>query len=147
MNISGKCKIANKWVDGGIDKNSFDFENKGKVGKGRLTWADGVKGRNGEKDSFIYTTKKFICFGANIDFIENNLGQQFVITGYLKTVKLPFPQFKNEEGKPISYDEITINGVSLAEGEKQSEHNKSKSNGYQPQQEEIVGEDSDSIPF
>jgi len=146
MQISGKCKIANQWKDNQIDKNAFDFENKGKVGKGRLTWSDVIKGKNGEKDAFISTTKKFICFGANIDFIEQNIGQQFEIVGSLKTVKLPFPQFKNEQGKAISYDEIVINEIKLAEAKAQSEHHQAKSNGYQPQQEDNMIDDSE-IPF
>lgn len=136
MQISGKCKIANQWKNGEVDKNSFDYVAGEKVGRGRLTWSDIIKGKSGEKDSFISTTKKFICFGANIDFIEQNLGKQFEIVGNLKTVKLPFPQFKSDQGKAISYDEISINEVKLAEAKPQSDHYKAKANGYQPQQEE-----------
>lgn len=134
MQISGKCKIANQWSNGKVVQGAFDFENKGKVGKGRLTWSDVVKGRNGEKDTFISTTKKFICFGANIDFIEHNLGQQLEIVGNLKT-----EQFDGKEGK-VKYDQIVINEVKLAEAKTQSDHHKAKSNGYQPQEEDMDDE-------
>lgn len=141
MQISGKCKIANQWQNGQIDKNSFDFENKGKLGKGRLTWTDSVKDKNGEK-AFVSTTKKFVCFGDSVQFIEKNLGNQFEIVGNLKTVKLPFPQFKNEQGKAISYDEIAINEVKLAQPAI-SQHSKQKSDGLQPQNDES----SEEIPW
>jgi single-stranded DNA-binding protein len=141
MQIIGKCKIANQWKDGAVDKNSFDFENKGKVAKGRLTWSDVIKGKDGAKDTFISTTKKFLCFGANIDFIEQNLGQQFEIVGNLKTT-----QFTNNEGKVVKFDEIMINEVKLAE-KYVSKHVEDKSNGYAPQANHIEEELDDSLPF
>ena len=148
MKISGKCKIANKWEDGVLDKNAFDFENKGKVAKGRLTWFDTEKDREGVK-KFVSTTKKFLCFGATIDFIEQNLGQSLEIEGSLKS-----NEFTNDTGKKVKYEEIIVNEVKLAEEKQfdgrnfvkaaQSAHNAAKSNGFQPQAEE---EDLDEIPF
>jgi hypothetical protein len=108
MKISGKCKLANKWTDGVVDKTAFDFENKGKIGKGRLTWTDVVKGRNGEKDTFIPTTKKFICFGDVISFIEKNMDQYFEIKGSWKTEK-----FTTDTGKAVSYDQVVVNEATL----------------------------------
>lgn len=137
MEISGKVKIANKWDNGQIDKNSFDFENKGKVARGKLTWSDVEKGRDGAKDTFTSSTKKFICFGANIDFIEQNLGQQFQIKGKLKG-----KEFTNGEGKKVKFDEIVLEEVALAE-KIVSKHQQDKSNGYQPQ----VEDSDDSIPY
>jgi single-stranded DNA-binding protein len=141
MQIIGKCKIANQWKDGAVDKNSFDFENKGKVAKGRLTWSDVIKGKDGAKDTFVSTTKKFLCFGANIDFIEQNLGQQFEIVANLKTT-----QFTNNEGKVVKFDEIVINEIKLAE-KSVSKHSQDKSNGYAPQSNYVEEELDSEIPF
>lgn len=110
MKISGKCKLANKWNDGVVDKTAFDFENKGKIGKGRLTWADVTKGKNGEKDTFISTTKKFICFGDVISFFEKNIKETFEISGNWRT-----EQFKTDEGKVVKYDLIVVNEAKLFE--------------------------------
>jgi single-stranded DNA-binding protein len=140
MQISGKCKIANQWTDNQIDKNAFDFKNRGKVASGKITWTDVVKGRDGAKDTFISTTKKFICFGANIDFIEQNLGQQFEIVGNLKTT-----QFTNTEGKVVKFDEIVINEVKLAD-KSVSKHVADKGNGYAPESNHVE-ESSDEIPW
>jgi len=137
MQVSGKCKIANQWKDGAVDKNAFDFENKGKVAKGRLTWSDVVKGRDGAKDTFVSTTKKFLCFGATIDFIEQSLGQQLEIVGNLKTT-----QFTNGDGKVVKFDEIVINEVKLAE-KYVPKHSQDKGNGFQPQSDII----DDEVPY
>lgn len=141
MQVIGKCKIANQWKDGAVDKNSFDFENKGKVAKGRLTWSDVIKGKDGAKDTFVSTTKKFLCFGANIDFIEQNLGQQFEIVGNLKTT-----QFTNAEGKVVKFDEIVINEVKLAE-KSVSKHSQDKANGYAPEANHVEDQLDDECPF
>lgn len=141
MEISGKVRIANKWNNGQIDKNSFDFEVKIGVGKGRLTWTSVEKGKNGAKDSFISSTKKFVCFGNNTAFIEKNLGQQLEIKG-----RLVGKQFVNGEGKKVKFEEIFINEVSLAETE-QSKHHQAKSNGYQPQVESEELDSDSEIPF
>lgn len=134
MNIEGKIKIANKWIDGQVDKNQFDFENKGKVGKGKLTWFDVDK--TNDEDIFIATTKKFVCFGDNIGFIEANLGQQLQIKGRLRG-----KEFTNQEGKKVKFDEVVINEVMIAE-KNISKHNQDKANGYQPQDENDM-----EIPF
>lgn len=136
MQVIGKCKIANQWKDGAVDKNAFDFENKGKIAKGRLTWSDVVKGRDGAKDTFVSTTKKFLCFGGTIDFIEQNLGQQFEIVGNLKTT-----QFTNGEGKVVKFDEIVINEIKLAE-KNISKHSQDKGNAYASDRDF-----DDSLPF
>ena len=141
MQIIGKCKIANQWTNNQIDKNAFDFKNKGKVGSGKITWTDVVRGKDGAKDTFISTTKKFICFGANIDFIEQNLGQQFEIVGNLKTT-----QFTNTEGKVVKFDEIIINDVKLAD-KLVSQHVKDKGNGYAPESNYVEEEEDSKIPF
>ena len=139
MQINGKCKIANKWTDGVLDKNAFDFEIKDNHAKGRLTWFDVVKGKNGEKDTFTSTTKNFICFNENIDFINQNLGKFIEIQGALKS-----ETFTNKEGKKITYDKIIINNVSLfIESNKKldiSTNNKSISSELEDLQD-------DEIPF
>jgi len=133
MQISGKCKIANKFIDNKLSEQ-FDFENKGKLGVGRLTWSDVVKDKDGGKPTFVNSTKKFICFGGNIDFIEQNLGQFFEIVGNLKT-----EQFKGNDDKMVKYDQIVINEVRLAE-KKVDSHNAAKADGY-------VKETDDFCPF
>jgi hypothetical protein len=109
MQVSGKCKIANKWVDRKLDKDQFDFDNKGSFSVGKLTWSDSVKDKSGNQ-SFVYSTKKFICFGANGDFIESNLSNYIDIVGNIKT-----ESFTNKEGEVIKYDLIVINEVKLSE--------------------------------
>lgn len=141
MQIIGKCRIANQWVNGQINKDTFDFENKGKVGKGRLSWSDVVKGRDGAKDTFSSTTKKFICFGANIDFIEQNLGQWLEIVGSLKT-----EQFNDKEGKVVKYDQIVVNEVKLAE-KKIDKHSVAKSNGFTSQSNHPDEDSDEFVPF
>tara|TARA_R110000868_G_scaffold17344_1_gene76362 strand:- start:34038 stop:34466 length:429 start_codon:yes stop_codon:yes gene_type:complete len=142
MQLSGKCRISNKWLNGAVDKDSFDFENKGKIGVGRLNWSDVVKGKNGADNSFSSTTKKFICFGANIDFIEQNLGQWLEIVGNLKG-----EQFTNDKGEVVKYDQIVVNEVKLSE-KKIDSHSSSKSNGFAPESNRDEDDlDSDEIPF
>jgi len=127
MQISGKCKVANKWVDRKIDKDQFDFENKGSFSVGKLTWSDTVKDKSGKQD-FVYSTKKFICFGANSDFIANNLSSYLNIVGNIKT-----ESFTDKEGKLVKYDLIVLNEVSLAEKKEPiNKHNQSKANGFVP---------------
>lgn len=110
MQISGKCRIANQWSDGQVDKGAFEFENKGNLGKGRLCWTDVSKGKNGAKDTFVTSNKKFICFKENIAFIEANLGEQLEINGLLKG-----EQFKGQDDKIVKYELVIINEVKLAE--------------------------------
>lgn len=137
MQIAGKCKIANKWVGGKVEKDSFDFEIKGAVGKGRLTWSDVIKGKNGEKDTFINTTKKFVCFGDNINFINQNLDKYLEIVGKFKA-----NQFTDNKGETIKYDEIVISEVYLSAVKGQSQYDKAKTNGYQNH-----NDFDDEIPF
>lgn len=138
MKIIGKCKIANKFVNDKIDKNQFEFENKGKLGVGKITWTDTAKDKNGQK-IFKTSTKKFICFGANIDFIEQNIDKTFEIDGNLVS-----ESFKGQDGKTVKYDQIIVNKVELFV-EKPSKHQQDKANGYQSQAEEDFI--SDQIPF
>lgn len=129
MQITGKCKIANKFINDRIDKNQFEFENKGKLGVGKLSWTDTAKDKNGQK-IFKTSTKKFICFGANIDFIEQNIDKALEIEGNLVS-----ESFKGQDGKIVRYDQIIVNKVEWFV-EKPSKHQQDKSNGYQPQPEE-----------
>jgi len=135
MKISGKCKIANKFIDDRPAKDQFEFENKGKFGMGKLTWTDSGKDKAGNK-TFKTSTKKFICFGANIDFIEQNIDKEFEIEG-----NLIGEVFKGQDGKNVKYDQIVLNNIGLFVREV-DKHSVDKGNGYQPQ----VDTD-DEIPF
>lgn len=145
MQVIGKVKIANKFVNDAIDKNSFEFENKGKFASGRLSWSDKEKDKDGN-ESWVSTYKKFIVFGDGVKTMEENLGAFFLIEGKIQT-----KSFTNQKNEKISYDQITINKVELApaaekfNGKKfvsqaQSAHDKAKSNGFQP-------DESDDFPF
>lgn len=134
MKIMGNCKIANKFVDNKPDKNQFDFENKGKLGVGKLTWTDASKDKEGKK-VFKTSTKKFICFGANIDFFEQNIDKEFTIEGNLVS-----EQFKDKEGKTVKYDQVIVNHVGLFEKEVDN-HSKAKANAYVEESEDEM------IPF
>ena len=109
MQISGKVKIANKWVDGAIDKNAFDYEHCGNYAKGRLSWSDVKKGKSGEKPTFVTTTKKFLAFGDSMQVIGNNLGKFLTITGQLKGEEF------EAEGKKIKYDQVMISTAEVFE--------------------------------
>ena len=129
-------KIANKFIDNKPDKGQFEFENKGRFAAGKLTWTDSGKDKEGNK-VFKTSTKKFICFEANIEFIEQNLGSEFEIEG-----NLVGESFKDKDGKNVRYDQIVLNKVELF-AKDLSKHSVDKGNGYQPQEEDT----DDEIPF
>jgi len=124
MKIMGKCKIANKFIDNKPAKDQFEFENKGKFGIGKLTWTDSGKDKAGDK-VFKTSTKKFICFGANIDFIEQNIDKDFEIEGNLVS-----ESFKGQDGKNVKYDQIVLNAVGLFVKEV-DKHSQEKGNAFQ----------------
>jgi len=110
MKISGNCYIAKKFDS---NTNTFSKEpNFGKTDKrawGKISWADQVQNKAGEKVK-AYTTKNFICFGANISIIESLLDKLIYIEGFLRTRADKF------EGKNV--EEIVINKVDLGVYEK-----------------------------
>jgi single-stranded DNA-binding protein len=142
MQIYGKCKIANKWVNNEIDKNQFDFENKGMMAIGTLQWSDVKKGKNGAKDEFTTTTKRFITFDSgNIDLIQSSLGQNIMIEG-----KLQGSSYTDKEGKKKKNEQVIIDKVSLAEGSI-SKHSVDKGNGYVAESNQDEEGDDSEIPF
>ena len=142
MQINGKCKIANKWVNNEIDKNQFDFENKGMMAIGTLQWSDVKKGKNGAKDEFTTTTKRFITFDSGtIDLIQSSLGQNIMIEG-----KLQGSSYTDKEGKKKKNEQVIIDKVSLAEGSI-SKHSADKGNGFVTESNYVEEELDDSIPF
>tara|TARA_R110000868_G_scaffold88938_3_gene247813 strand:+ start:3131 stop:3559 length:429 start_codon:yes stop_codon:yes gene_type:complete len=142
MQINGKCKIANKWINNEIDKNQFDFENKGMMAIGTLQWSDVKKGKNGAKDEFTTTTKRFITFDSGtIDLIQSSLGQNIMIEG-----KLQGSSYTDKEGKKKKNEQVIIDKVSLAEGSI-SKHSADKGNDFVAESNHVEEELDDSIPF
>lgn len=141
LNNTTKYRIANKFIDGKLNKDQFDFENKGKYGKGRLSWSVPIK-KDGQT-TFENSSIGFICFGENIEIIENNLGAKFDITGNISQKKNP-----NATGdQPKMYWQIIVNEARVIEEEKPKvdKHSTSKANGYIKQPEEDL--DDDLVPF
>lgn len=143
MQINGKCKIANKWINNEIDKNQFDFENKGMMAIGTLQWSDVKKGKNGAKDEFTTTTKRFITFDSGtIDLIQSSLGQNIMIEG-----KLQGSSYTDKEGKKKKNEQVIIDKVSLAEGSI-SKHSADKGNDFVAESNHVEEElDDSTIPF
>lgn len=141
MNINGKVRISNKWVDGQIDKTKFDFDNRGNIAFGSLNWTDVKKGKNGAKDEFTTTTKRFATFNGDvINLLKNSLGEFLEIKG-----KLVGNSYIDKEGKKKNQEQIIIDEAELFVKEI-SQHSKDKANGYQQQVEESEEQD-DEIPF
>lgn len=136
LNERTKYRIANKFINGKVDKDQFDFENKGNYGKGRLSWSVAVKG---EQMTFENSSIGFVCFGDNIKLIEDNVGAKFSIDGSISQKKNP----KATGDQPKTYWQIVVYGVQvIEEGEKISKHSKDKANAF-------VSDDldEDEIPF
>lgn len=113
MQIKGKARIANKFIDGKLS-DQFDFDNRGKFATGRLSWSFKKKDKVGT-ESWQRMAKKFISFGDNIVLFESSLGQIIEIEGYLEN-----NSFQNSEGKTISYDVIKITNIIVDESKKES---------------------------
>ena len=143
MQINGKCKIANKWINNEIDKNQFDFENKGMMAIGTLQWSDVKKGKNGAKDEFTTTTKRFITFDSGtIDLIQSSLGQNIMIEEGSDEDDAE----DAKEGKKKKNEQVIIDKVSLAEGSI-SKHSADKGNDFVAESNHVEEEFDDSIPF
>ena len=133
LNERTKYRIANKFINGKVDKDQFDFKNWGTCGKGRLSWSTKKKGEQFENSSI-----GFVCFGDNIKLIEDNLGAKFSIDGSISLKK----NEKATGNQPKTYWQIVAYGVKvIEEGEKiLSKHSKDKANAF-------VSDDLDEIPF
>ena len=124
LNERTKYRIANKFINGKVDKDQFDFENKGNYGKGRLSWSVAVKG---DQMTFENSSIGFVCFGDNIKLIEDNLGAKFSIDGSISQKKNP----KATGDQPKTYWQIVAFGVQvIEEGEKISKHSQDKANAF-----------------
>jgi len=140
MQVKGKVKINNKWIDNQIDKSQFDFESRGNIAFGSIQWTDVKKGKNGAKDEFTTTTKRFATFDANvISFLENALGQQIEIEG-----KLVGSSYVDKEGKKKIQERIVIDKASLAE-KKIDKHSAAKGDAYAPQN--FMNDNDDEVIF
>jgi len=141
LNTTTKYRIANQWSNGAIDKNSYEFSNKGKVGVGKLAWTTTLK-KDG-KQEFINHKIDFICFGDNISIIENNLGATFNIEGKLE--QYSYINKRDGDKKVYSY-KIIVNEVAILEKEIKpvDQHSKAKANGYNPSEDDFM--DDDNIP-
>ena len=146
LNEKTKYRIANKFIGGKLDKEQFEFENKGNFGKGRLTWSVPIK-KDGQT-TFENSSIGFVCFGDNVGLIESNLGAKFSIGGTMSQKKNP-----NATGEqPKTYWQIVAYEVSIVEDDSfekaakmVDKHNAAKQNGFVKQPEEDDGF-SDEIP-
>jgi len=141
LNNTTKYRVGNKFINGKVDQNQFDFENKGNYGKGRLTWSTAIK-KNGQT-TFESSSIGFVCFGENISIIENNLGSKFNIEGTIAQKRNP-----NATGdQPKTYWQIVVFGVNILEDDQfekaakaVDKHNKAKANAFVAE-EEFVDDD------
>jgi len=128
MEIKGKAKVANKWINNEISKTEFDFENRGNVAFGSLQWSDVKKGKNGAKDEFTTVKKRFATFDASVmDVLYNSFGKQVLIEG-----KLVGSSYIDKEGKKKVQEQIIVDKASLVEKEIDA-HSAAKGDGFQPQ--------------
>lgn len=138
-----KFRIAKIWDDS-TNKPSDQFDFKKKVSKdgkeyaqGRLYWRE-----RQEDGTFKGRSRKFVCFGDDVQLIENNLDKSFNIDGELKIKSFV------SKGENIEYKEIKVKKATVIEEAKEepTEHQKEKANGYVKEPE--VEEDLDcDIPF
>lgn len=149
LNNTTKYRIANKFTNGKLNKDEFDFENKGNYGKGRLTWSVPIK-KDGQT-TFENSSIGFVCFGGNVELISNNLGSKFDITGNISQKKNP-----NATGdQPKTYWQIVVNEVRVLEDDSferaakmVDKHNSAKANGYQVETTPALDEwQDDIVPF
>ena len=140
MEIKGKAKIANKWINDQISKIEFDFENRGNVAFGSLQWSDVKKGKNGAKDEFTTVKKRFATFNSDVmNVLNESFGKQVLIEG-----KLVGSSYIDKEGKKKVQEQIIVDKASLVEKEI-DQHNKAKGNAYVEESEEFI--DDSFIPF
>jgi hypothetical protein len=139
LNNTTKYRIANKFTNGKLNKDEFDFENKGKYGKGRLSWSVPIK-KDGQT-TFDNSSIGFVCFGENIEIFANNLNAKFDITGNIS-------QKKNQNAtgdQPKNYWQIVVSEVKIIEEAKPVDsHNTAKANSYVKETEDL---DDDLLPF
>ena len=116
MNISGKIRISAKWVGNAYSKTEFDLTvvntaKGGQLAKGMLQWCDVVRGKNGAKDIFNTTTKRFTCFDSETNqFLEENVGKSIEIEG-----KFQGGSYTDKEGLKKKTEEFIINKAWLPE--------------------------------
>ena len=133
MKISGKVKINNKWIDNRIDESKYEFEDRGNVAFGSLSWRDVKKGKNGQKDEFTSTTKRFVSFNTDtIRIIKDSLGNFINIEG-----KLLGSQYTNKEGVREKSEQIVVDKAEPLEGSHKSH----------PKESNSSIENDDEIPF
>ena len=135
INERTKYRISNKWNNETkkFDQDQFDFEDKGKVGVGKLNWSTKKTDKQGEV-SFTPSSLKFVCFGETKELIANNLSAKFHIEASLCN-----ESFTNQEGKKISFWQLTVFKAEIAE---QGEYK-------EPTKKDEPAEDleDDDIPF
>lgn len=142
LNITTKYRVANQWIDGKLQKDKFEFHNKGNIGVGKLNWS--IQEKRGSEVIFKTSKADFICFGENIAIFENNLGASFDIEGSIFV-----DSYTNKKGEMVYPFKIKVWSVSVADAELKpiDSHSQAKANGYVKQdeaEEEII---DDEIPF
>ena len=145
MQINGQIKICNKWVNGEIDKTQFDFEDRGSVSFGSLQWTNVKKGKNGAKDEFTTTVKKFAIFDAHISgFVQANIEQKLEIKGEL----VGNTYLDKKDGSKKKSEQVIISEATLAVvKDKQNDYQKDTV-GLVPQKSQYQEEEDDAtIPF
>lgn len=142
INERTKYRIANQWINGAIDKNSYEFSNKGKFAVGKFAWSTAVK-KDGKQE---FTSHKidFVCFGDSISIIEKNLGATFDINGKLE--QYSYINKRDGDKKVYSY-KIVVNEVRILEAKQIDKHSEAKANGYVKEQSIDDFIDDDTIPW
>tara|TARA_R110002126_G_scaffold155294_2_gene302322 strand:+ start:46 stop:483 length:438 start_codon:yes stop_codon:yes gene_type:complete len=143
LNITTKYRVANQWIDDKLQKDKFEFENKGNIGVGKLSWS--IQEKKGGEVVFKTSKADFICFGENISIFENNLGANFNIEGSIFV-----DSYTNKKGETVYPFKIKVWKASVVDAELKpiNSHNQAKANGYVKQDEVKIEDDfDDDIPF
>ena len=133
LNITTKYRVANQWIDGKLQKDKFEFQNKGNIGVGKLSWS--IQEKKGSEVFFKTSKADFICFGENISIFEDNLGANFNIEG-----SIFIDAYTNKKGETVYPFKIKVWNVSVIDD---LEKRIFKIAEYSTPEEEVI----DDVPF
>lgn len=131
-----KLKLQNKWNKdtNSFDKNQFELKETEKLISGK------VNVTSKQNDKFVSKAIPFVLFKSKADAETQNAVKS--CQPFLASFNLAVNEFKDKDGKTITYHQIIINEAKLEGIDK---HSQEKGNGYQPEQEPF--NDDSEIPF
>jgi hypothetical protein len=137
LNITTKYRIANQWIGGELQKDKFEFQNKGSIGVGKLNWS--IQEKRGSEVVFKSSKADFVCFGENISIFENNLGANFSVEGSIFV-----DPYTNKKGETVYPFKIKVWKASVIDAELKPTDTHSQAKTNTKQEEEVIDDD---IPF